>query len=127
MLLSFIGDTKLSKEYLDQAMKLKPVHEPHWFHTLANIYLVEAKYERAVDALSRRIRRNPKVVISWVYLSSIFGILGKINEAQNALDRALALHDKINLRSILTKLPFKDPRHFNTLVSGLSAANIVIE
>ncbi|MBL6865378.1 MAG: winged helix-turn-helix domain-containing protein [Rhodospirillales bacterium] len=127
MLLSFIGDTQLSKKYLDQAMIYKPIHEPHWFHTLANIYLVEAKYERAIEALSRRIRRNPKVAISWIYLSCIFGILGKVDQSKNAWDHALALYDKVDLRSLLIKLPFKDPRHFNDLVSGLSAANIVIE
>ncbi len=127
MLLSFIGDTQLSKKYLDQAMRYKPIHEPHWFQTLANIYSVEAKYERAIEALSRRIRRNPKVAISWIYLSIIFGILGKINESKVAWDRALALHNKVDLRSLLTNLPFKDPHHFNTLVSGLSSANIDIE
>jgi len=78
-------------EVIERAMRLDPHHPPNYliFHGAAQFGM--RQFEEAAATFKRTIRRNPNIEIPFVYLASAYGHLGRLEEADDAIDAANSL------------------------------------
>ncbi len=121
---SYAGHGREAISSLNSAMRLDPQYTDIWLHFLGHAYFISADYAQAIEALERRIRRNPGTDISRVLLASCYGHLGRAEEARQAWAEALEINPDYSLAQKAKILPYKNPGDWNRFVEGLEKVGI---
>jgi rhodanese-related sulfurtransferase len=69
-------------------MRLDPDHPPSYLITLGASQIGMERYEAAAATFERAVRRNPDNELPLIYLASSYGHLGRIKDADNAIEAA---------------------------------------
>lgn len=110
--------------FLEQAVRLDPRHPDHFLHFLGLIYFALGRFEEAIAVLERRLIRNPNTDVSRVLLASIYGHLGRHDEARKHWEQALEVNPGYSLEHRRRILPYRDPADFERIVDGLRKAGL---
>lgn len=116
------GRSEEALAMLDEAVRLDPHFSDVYLHLRALCFFQLKEYEKAVDALNRRLTRRPDSDISNVLLAACYGHLGRASEGQNAWRTALKYNPDYSLEHKRRVLPYKDAADFEHLKSGLKNA-----
>jgi tetratricopeptide (TPR) repeat protein len=82
---------------IEQAMRLDPHHPPSYLITLGAAHFGMEKFEEAAAIFERAVKRNPESEVPLIYLASAYGHLGRVEEADNAIDNANDLRNLAGL------------------------------
>jgi len=122
--LSYAGRATEAIEWALKAMRLNP-HKPEWYvMQLGQIYYDARQYEKAIATLES-LRETDTILIQ-LYLAASHAALGHVDEAKQAIERALQLDPQATLRrwTSLERAPYKDPKDLEHLSEGLRRAGL---
>jgi TolB-like protein/class 3 adenylate cyclase/rhodanese-related sulfurtransferase/Flp pilus assembly protein TadD len=75
-------------DFIKQAMRLDPHHPPSYLITLGAAQFGVERYEESAVTFERAVKRNPDNELPRIYLASSYGHLGRIKDADNAIEDA---------------------------------------
>ena len=70
------------------AMRLDPYYPPSYLMTLGAAQFGMENYEEALKTFERAVKRNPDSEMSLIYIASAYGHLGRMREAEDAIETA---------------------------------------
>ena len=85
---------------------------------------VEERHDEAAEWTRKALRLNPDFPGGHRLLASIYGRIGRVDEAQAALDRFSRLVPGQTVESARTQLPFKRPEDLERFLDGLRKAGL---
>jgi len=124
--LALAGECAAAVEQINKAIRLSP-RDPFLIYWVAHLGLaafVEERYDVACEWGARIIQENPNFPGGHRLLAASYGQLGRINEAQTALQELLLLMPGMTIDDVRKQVPFKDPRHMERYLDGLRKAGL---
>ena len=117
--LAFSGRPEEALAHIEHSMRLNPHYSFLTLFALGHAHFMLHRYEEAADALRRGIARNAAFMPNHAYLAACYAQLGRIEEAQAALDNDLPQipaadipykndADRDHFRSSLEKAGFRE-------------------
>jgi TolB-like protein/class 3 adenylate cyclase len=74
--------------HIERALRLDPHHPPSYLIILGAVQFGMEDFEAAAATFERAVRHNPDNELPWIYLASSYGHLGRIKDANNAIEAA---------------------------------------
>jgi tetratricopeptide (TPR) repeat protein len=96
-------------EVIETAIRLDPHNPPSYLITLGAAQFGLEQFEEAAATFERAVKRNPENEIPFIYLASAYGHQGRIEDADDTIERA---NDLRNLMS-LGELSLRDVRTYS--------------
>jgi tetratricopeptide (TPR) repeat protein len=122
--LGYAGRPAEAIESLERAMRLDPQYPDLYLHFLGHAHVVAGDYEKAVEILRRRVRRNPGTDVSRVLLASCYGHLGRPEDARAEWQAALEANPAFSLEQKGSVLPYSNPADWQRILDGLAKAGL---
>jgi tetratricopeptide (TPR) repeat protein len=93
-------------DYIQQALRLDPHHPPNYLIILGAAQFGMERFEEAAATFERAVKRNPDNELPLIYLASSYGHLGRVKDADNAIEAANDIQAKLGMGSLtLEKKP----------------------
>jgi TolB-like protein/DNA-binding SARP family transcriptional activator/rhodanese-related sulfurtransferase len=80
---------------IEIAIRLDPHHPPDYLIILGAAQFGMERFDKAASTFVRAVRRNPDNKLPWIYLASSFGHLGRVKDADNAIEAANDIRAKL--------------------------------
>jgi tetratricopeptide (TPR) repeat protein len=110
---------------IDATMRLDPHYPDIALQFLADARFSLGECELAVDAIERRLKRNPESETAFALLASCYGWLGRSEDARKAWDQALRINPDLSIERRRQVQPFRNPDDFERRVEGLRRAGLI--
>ncbi len=124
--LYYAREPERSLHFLEQAVRLDPHHPDQFLHFLGLTYFALGRLDEAIAVLERRLIRNPNTDVSRVLLASIYGHVGRHEEARQFWEQALKVNPAYSLEHRRRILPYRDLADFDRIVDGLHKAGLAV-
>jgi adenylate cyclase len=124
LVLTRSGQPSKAREYLRTALRLNP-RDPRnalFMHWIEVSYYFEHDYANATAAARQAIALHPRYPQPYRYLAAALGQLGNTNEAQEALDKAIAISPQGFALYVRSRPPWFRPEEHEHLLDGLRKA-----
>ena len=125
-ILYFSGDAAGSLATLNAYIALDPFYHEITLYFLAQAHEALGQFDEAIDALTRRLARNPNSYTSWALLAACYGHLGRIDESRAAWAELMKLAPDYSIERRRDILPFRDPGMFEHRLDGLRKAGLPV-
>lgn len=122
--LNFVGRPEEAVGLMEKAMRLDPRSSVLYLWTLGQTYRLMGRYEEAIAAQKRALTVNPNHLPSYVHLASMYGELGREEEARAAATEILRLSPHFSVEALRPRLPYKDPAAVERILAGLRKAGL---
>jgi tetratricopeptide (TPR) repeat protein len=121
--LHFVGRDEPALECFARALRLDPkMHQ--WIHTQGRSLFVLGRYAEAEACFKRRMIHLPGTDVSRAYLASLYGHLGRVEEARRVWAELMNIHPEYTIARTLRVLPYRDPAPLERFVQGLRLAGL---
>ena len=100
MLRAYAGDTETAFMHLEQANRLSPLHHVRVPFRSGGFYLacfVDGDYMGAVQWTAQALREQPENIVALRYQAAALGLLGRLDEAHNTVDRLLVANPELTI------------------------------
>jgi adenylate cyclase len=132
MLRAYAGDTQMAVRHLEEANRLSPLGVRINFKTWGFLVacFVDADYAGAVERAAETLREHPNNVAVLRYRTAALALLGRLDEARNAVNQLLALRPGLTIArcrrhvEVEMKNPFKRPGVVEAYYEGLRRAGL---
>ena len=122
--LHFKGHYERAIGLFEQALKLDP--EFHlWIQHCGRSQLALERYDDAEASFRRRLIRMPRSDVTRVYLASLYGYSGRIEQAQKAWREAMEINPAFSAEHLMGLLPYADPAPLERFAEGLRRAGLM--
>ena len=113
-------------EVLLKAIRLDPLHPPHWLSWLGHAYFMDDKPDEAISVLKDAVAREPNYVANHVYLAGIYADAGDLKNAGAEAKKVLRLNKNFTVSAFERYFASntKDPSRERRLSSGLRKAGL---
>jgi len=113
-------------EVLLKAIKLDPLHPPHWLSWLGHAYFMDDKPDEAISVLKDAVAREPNYVANHVYLAGIYADAGDLENAAAEAKEVLRLNKNFTVSAFERYFASntKDPSRERRLSLGLRKAGL---
>jgi adenylate cyclase len=122
--LIFSGRPKEGLAAVQTSIRLDP-HDPKLAIRLNNLALglyFSGEYEAAVEAAKRAVRTNPDFPLAYRWLAAALGQLGRIAEAKEALEKAIAIAPATFDMYVRRRVPWHRSEDYAHMLGGLRKA-----
>lgn len=123
MVRGHLGDSEVALAHLERAHRLSPRDAQTYNKFLAAAFATfnAGRYEECLDWTDRSLKEKPDYAPAWRLRAACFGLLDRIDEGQEAVQRLLALNPDATLASMRRyyNLTMKKPGAVDRLVEGL--------
>jgi adenylate cyclase len=109
---------------LERSIRLDP-RSPNLatrFNAVTVSYYLSGEYNAAIEAATRSIRAYPDRENDYRWLAAALGQVGRIEEAKEALEKAIAVAPESFDRFVRTRVPWHRPEHYAHMLEGLRKA-----
>ena len=120
--LIFSGRQKDGLAALQTSIRLDPRDPSNRVHQIAVGSYFARQYEAAIDAAKRAIRSYPDYPLTYRWLAAALGQLGRIEEAKEALAKAIAAAPASFDMYVRARVPYMRPEDHAHMVEGLRKA-----
>ena len=118
------GSPERARELLRRAMRVCPMYRPGFLRGLGLSYYLLGQLDSAINAFKQSILRESEYLSAHTYLASIFGELGKLEEAKEPVREILRLTPDFSIKAYMKGLSFSDPEILIRMESGLRKAGL---
>jgi adenylate cyclase len=122
----FSGDPAGALENLDAYMKRDPHYPDMTLQLVADARFALGQYELAMEAIERRLARNPQSETAYALLASCYGHLGRAEECKSAWEQAIRINPAFSMERRRRVLPFRRPEDFERRVEGLREGGVTV-
>jgi adenylate cyclase len=122
--LNWSGQHDQARIFLEKSIRLDP-RNPNLairFNAVTVSYYLSGEYDAAVEAAHRTIRLYPDREHDYRWLAAALGQLGRIEEAKEALEKAIAIAPASFGRFVRTRVPWHRPAYYAHMLDGLRKA-----
>jgi adenylate cyclase len=122
--LMFSGHPKNGRVALEKCIRLDP-RNPHLTIRLLDIamsFYLSREYASAIEAAKRTIRSYPDFPLTYRWLAAALGQTGRIEEAKQALEKAIAMAPTSFDMYVRTRVPWHRPEDHAHMLEGLRKA-----
>jgi adenylate cyclase len=98
-----------------KAMLLNPYHHAWYFYILGVAYILQERYEDAIEILDRGLIRNPDFIGTHLALAAVYGVTGRKEGCQTEVEKILRISPGFSLELLKEMIPATD----QTIVDGL--------
>jgi adenylate cyclase len=109
---------------LERSIKLDPHRSAIRLNQIALALYCSREYEAAVDAANRAIRSYPNYPNPYRWLAAALGQLGRIEEAKQALEKAIAIAPVSFDMYVRGRVPWRPPEEYAHMLEGLRKAGM---
>ena len=125
---AYLGDCDMAVALGERSMRLSP-HDPLASHNMvafALAHFMVGHYEEAAAWCDRAIQMQSNLAAAFRIKAASFGLLGKVAEGHEAVERLLALNPDVTLTSLKAhqKVPMKKPGCLEAFLDGLRKAGL---
>ena len=132
MLRAFAGDTEMAFRHLNEANRLSPpggyiITKAFGFYLAC---FVDGDYAGVLDWTAQSLRRHPTNAVTLRYRAAALGLLGRLDEARQTVDRLLVVSPGLTIsrcrRHVEVEMqnPFKRPGVVDAYYEGLRRAGL---
>ena len=107
--LNFAGRHEEAIPHFEKAIRLNPFGPPNFWHHLAIAYHHTEQYDKAIAALKRTLRVEPKDVLAYIILTSTYMRAGREEEGRATAAEILKIDPKFSAERMAATTPWKDP------------------
>ncbi len=113
-------------QVLSKAIRLDPMHPPHWLSWLGHAYFMNDKPKEAIAVLEEAVAREPDYVANHVYLAGVFAEMGDIERAAAEKKEVLRLNANFTVSAFERYFASntKDPTREKRLSAALRKAGL---
>jgi len=116
------GRAKEGVAALERSIRLDPRRSAVRFNQIALALYFTGEYDAAVDAANRAIRSSPDYPNPCRWLAAALGQLGRIEEAKQALEKAIAIAPASFRMYVGERAPWRRPENHAHMLEGLRKA-----
>jgi len=109
---------------LQKAMRLSPIPPTVCMSALAQCYRTTGQYEEAIALFRRILQKEPNQLPAQVQIVVALMQAGKEDEARAEAAKVLRIDPKFSVESFARRLPYKDQKVIDDLVSALRKAGL---
>jgi len=121
----FKGQYGRAIDLFEQAMRLDPEFDL-WLQHCGRSQLALERYAQAETSFKRRLILMPRSDVTRVYLASLYGYTGRIEEARQLWSEALEINPSFSVEHLIRLMPYTDPAPVQRFVEGLRLAGVKI-
>jgi adenylate cyclase len=118
------GRSKEGVAALERSIRLDPRRSAVRFNQIALALYFTGEYDAAVDAANRAIRSSPNYPNPYRWLAAALGQLGRIEEAKQALEKAIAIAPASFRMYVRERAPWRRPEDHAHMLDGLRKAGM---
>ena len=116
------GRPKEALAAIERSIRLDPRRSAVRFNQIALALYFTGEYDAAVDAANRAIRSSPNYPNPYRWLAAALGQLGRIEEAKQALEKAIAIAPASFRMYVRERPPWRRPDNHAHMLEGLRKA-----
>jgi len=124
MVMNKTGNPQRSLELKRRAMRASPMYQPGFIRGLGLTYYLLGQTDSAIRAFKESIERESEYLSAHTNLASIFGELGRLEEAEVAVREILRLSPDFSIKTYMNGLSFSDPKVLTRMEEGLRKAGL---
>ncbi len=124
MVLNKTGHPKQALELKKRAMRCCPMYRPGFLRGLGLSYYLLGELDQAIKAFKQSIARESEYLSAHTNLASIFGELGRLEDAEEPVREILRLAPKFSIKAYMAGLSFRDPQVLTRMEDGLRKAGL---
>jgi adenylate cyclase len=109
---------------VERSIRLDPRRSAVRFNQIALALYYTEEYEAAADAARRAIRSSPAYPNPYRWLAAALGQLGRIEEAKQALEKAIAIAPASFDMYVRERVPWRRPEDHARMLEGLRKAGL---
>ena len=91
-----------------KAIRLNPMAPSWYFNNLGAMYRCKGNYKEALVWSEKAVKQAPEYIIGRIHLSSIYSLLGRMDEAHLQADEVMKLNPKFYVKKLERTLPYKN-------------------
>jgi len=124
MVMNKTGNPQRSLELKKRALRASPMYHPGLIRGLGLSYYLLGQTDSAIQAFKESIERESEFLSAHTNLASIFGELGRLEEAEVAVLEILRLSPDFSIKAYMNGLSFSDPKVLTRMEDGLRKAGL---
>ncbi len=124
MVMNKTGNPQRSLELKKRALRASPMYHPGLIRGLGLSYYLLGQTDSAIRAFKESIERESEFLSAHTNLASIFGELGRLEEAEVAVLEILRLSPDFSIKAYMNGLSFSDPKVLTRMEDGLRKAGL---
>jgi len=124
MVLNKTGHPKQALELIKRAMRCCPMYRPGFLRGLGLSYYLLGELDQAIKAFKQSIARESEYLSAHTNLASIFGELGRLEDAKEPVREILRLAPKFSIKAYMAGLSFRDPQVLTRMEDGLHKSGL---
>ena len=111
-------------DQLKKAIRLDPFPAYWYFSQLGRCYRQKGQYEEALTEYKKALQRNPDALITYVYLTVIYVLLDRQEEARDAAKKVSELNPDFSVESGVKSAPYKNRADIKLIIDALHKAGL---
>jgi adenylate cyclase len=119
LIMNKTGNSERGLELTKKAMRACPIYRPGFLRSLGLSYYLLGDLESAIRAFQRSIKRESEYLPAHTSLAIIFGELGRLKEAEEAVREILRLSPNFSIKAYTEGLSFSNPEVITRMEEGL--------
>jgi tetratricopeptide (TPR) repeat protein len=124
MVLNKTGNPQRALELKKRAMRACPMYRPGFLRGLGLSYYLLGQLDSAISAFKQSIARESEYLSAHTNLASIYGELGRLEEAKEPVSEILRLAPDFSIKTYMRGLSFSDPEVLTRMEDGLRKAGL---
>ena len=124
MVLNKTGNPQRALELKKRAMRTCPMYRPGFLRGLGLSYYLLGQLDSAISAFKKSIARESEYLSAHTNLASIYGELGRLEEAKEPVSDILRLAPDFSIKTYMKGLSFSDPKVLIRMEEGLRKAGL---
>jgi adenylate cyclase len=124
MVLNKTGNPQRALELKKRAMRACPMYRPGFLRGLGLSYYLLGQLDSAIRAFKQSIVRESEYLSAHTNLASIYGELGKLEEAKEPVREILRLAPDFSIKAYMKGLSFSNPEVLTRMEEGLRKAGL---
>lgn len=124
MVLNKTGNPQRALELKKRAMRACPMYRPGFLRGLGLSYYLLGQLDSAIKAFKESIARESEYLSAHTNLASIYGELGRLDEAREPVSEILRLAPNFSIKTYMKGISFSDPAILTRMEEGLRKAGL---
>ena len=124
MVMNKTGNPQRSLELKKRALRASPMYHAGFIRGLGLSYYLLGQTDSAIRTFQESIERESEFLSAHTTLASIFGELGRQEEAEKAVREVLRLSPGFSIKAYMDRLSFSDPAVLSRMEAGLLKAGL---
>ncbi|WP_193369606.1 adenylate/guanylate cyclase domain-containing protein [Pelagibius marinus] len=122
----WLGEPEVAIRHLEHAIRFSP-HDPHIFamhSAIASAHFFAGRHAEALACAQRALRANAHLLLAACVVAASAALLGKTEEAQQAMDDLRRLAPTLRLSNLQSLFPIRRPEDFAAWSEALRRAGL---